>query len=223
MARTILEDFYQSHRFHLIDVTPSPSFAGFGAPFLVLSPQVGFSSITSPQLTLETEEIRPGNKSTPVTVIKSGKVEDITLQRGVFVGDNEFYQWIRQAQYGRGLYRRTLLLIHIQSELEGGADGPGPSVSVGKYLRIISRASAALAGGSGGGFFGDVASAATSAFTGFAARVFLLKDVVPVRYKAATDFDATNDGVSIAELDISVEEFTELTLGAFAFEKRTFS
>jgi hypothetical protein len=49
-----------------------------------------------------------------------------------------------------------------------------------------------------------------------------LRDVIPTRYKAATDFDAASDAVSIAELDIAVEDFTELTLGSSIFQQRTF-
>lgn len=217
MARTTLDDFYQSHRFHLFDISPSSAFGGFGAPFLALSPQIGFSSVTAPTLTLETEEIRPGNTPFPVEVVKGSKVEAMTLQRGVFVGDNEFYTWIRQAQYGRGKYRRNLLLVHLQSETPGGDEASGVIPNPRRLASVFIRVSAALAAGSAGNVVGDAVSAAVSGVTGIAARVFILKDCIPIRYKAGTDFDALNDGVSIQELDISVEDFTEITLGAPPF------
>ena len=43
-------------------------------------------------------------------------------------------------------------------------------------------------------------------------KAWLLWDAIPVRYKAGTDFNATDGSVSIAELEISINAFTEFTL-----------
>lgn len=43
-------------------------------------------------------------------------------------------------------------------------------------------------------------------------RVWVLRDCIPVRYKAGTDFEATSGEVSIMELDIKPRKFMEVTV-----------
>ena len=66
----------------------------------VLSPQFGFSSITAPEITLETEEIREGNWPFARKVVKSGSVGSITMTRGATFFDSDFYRWIMATATG---------------------------------------------------------------------------------------------------------------------------
>jgi hypothetical protein len=46
------------------------------------------------------------------------------------------------------------------------------------------------------------------------ARGWLLKECVPTRYKAASDFDATDGNVSLMELEVQPTKIVEIALGA---------
>jgi phage tail-like protein len=46
------------------------------------------------------------------------------------------------------------------------------------------------------------------------AKMWLLHDCIPIRYKASGDFDAASSAVSVAELDLACEYFEEIALSA---------
>jgi phage tail-like protein len=140
MARSRLWDLYQNHKFHLLDITESNTFTSFldrrdallgigggltgiQAPRQVLSPQYAFQSVTAPSLTVGYEEMKSGTSPFKRHVPTEAEVDPITLTRGVFVGDTDFYDWITAAVYGRSTYRRRLLLVQLFN--------PPPSIGVG--------------------------------------------------------------------------------------------
>jgi phage tail-like protein len=209
MPRVMLEDFYQNHRFHLIDVTQATSLTGgaFIAPFLVLSPQIGFQAIQLPRMSMNVVEFSPGNAPFAKAVAGKGSIENMTLTRGVYIGDKEFYDWMVSSIYGRGAYKRNLLLFQYSNE-------PGGDSNAERYLRVMGAVSAALALEDTSPVVSAVAAKGIG-LTGLNvyARVWKLDDVFPVGYSPATGFDASDDGITVAELELHVGSMVELTLG----------
>jgi hypothetical protein len=122
VARFSLADHLQNFPFQLIDVAPTSPTA-----LPVFLPGSSFSSVTSPELSLEMHEIPEGNALFPKNVVKRATLSPITLMRGATAYDSDFYRWIMVAlagrprlfslgnriQIGGPTARRTLLLIHF--------------------------------------------------------------------------------------------------------------
>jgi phage tail-like protein len=209
VARPLTEEYFQNFRFHLFDVALAAG--SLDLPLLALSPQLGFQSITPPTINVETSQIRPGNSPFPVAVVKEANISNVTLTRGVLTGDSEFYNWTRQAIYGRGAFRRTLLLIQTHRNLRGD-DGTlarfgdlgaivGTSLGLGAAGPLLGGAAATLGVGGGDG--------------DFYARIWTLWDAIPVRYQPASTFDANDDGITMQELELDVEFVSEINPGPF--------
>lgn len=176
-----LTDVLTNYNFHLMEVAIGPRGA-------VLSLAYGFKSITAPELSLTVKEIKPLHKETPLKIVDGGAWSEITLSRGVKIGDGDFYYWINNTMIGTMPFRRTFLLIQYS---DIGLARPSPTTA--PYLRI-------------GGF-----QPVTELVSRAPARGWLLKECVPINYKAGTDFDATSGELSIMELQLvpnSVEEFS---------------
>ncbi len=111
MARNRILDFMQVHRFWLLDVVPTSTF-----PFLVLgTPFLGFSAITTPEITLEYGEIKQMNSMFKRGGYEGGSVGPITLSRGVRGYDDTMWQWVKRAIAGTDMTNRNLLLMHFTS------------------------------------------------------------------------------------------------------------
>lgn len=183
MARSRLWDLYQNHKFHLFDITESTALtsfldrrdtllglggaiSGLRAPRQVLSPQYAFQNITAPSLTLDYEEMKSGTNPFKRHVPTDTEVDPLTLSRGVFIGDSDFYDWIITAVYGRSVYRRKLMLVQLFNPpptFDAGALGTlnptvswvqlvgglvttaGQSEEIGGAVKAISSAAAAAA------------------------------------------------------------------------------
>lgn len=187
----------------------------------MLAPQISFESATAPEISADVQEIRSGVFPFPIHVIKGASVSSLTLSKGVRVGDQEFYRWIQQAVYGRGVYRRTLALMAIHSLM------PGTDGSFIRYASVFGQATAALAqkageslgGPLGGAIAGGLADVATllgnvgNENYVIATRLWLLHSCVPIRYKSQSDFDANSGEIAKTELEIDYEYFEEYSLG----------
>lgn len=181
-TRSRLEDLLQSHRFWLVDTVPSSTF-----PFFVLgAPIMGFESITMPEITLETEEVKQINSMYKRAVYTGSTVSPITLTRGARAYDNTFYEWVQRAIRGIDMVPRNLLLIQFTGI--NVANELGLSVELPVSMQAWEEAQF-LPG-----------------------RAWLLWDCIPLRYKAGTDLSATTADVSIMELDIQPYAFTEFAL-----------
>jgi phage tail-like protein len=219
MARSQLNDSLLSHEFHLIDVDIKPP---FNPPF-VLWPTAGFSSITAPEVDIQTEEITEGTSDYTYKVLKQASTNNVTLTKGVSMFNSDFWRWIvgalsgkREESIGLGVTgapiaparRRNLLLIQssglsvegIMSILHHGS--PLEKVKATTLIPaagITQTVSAAVSFLSQG-----VADLNMLAVPG---RAYMLFDCLPVRYKAAGDFDANSVGISLEELDLSYTRF----------------
>jgi hypothetical protein len=119
MARSNLLDPLRDNNFWLYDVAP----IDFIPALPLFTPLSGFSAVSSPEITVETQQINEGNWPFTKTVVKGGSVGSITLSRGVTWFNSDFWKWTVAAlagttglsglQLGGITYRRTLLLVHF--------------------------------------------------------------------------------------------------------------
>lgn len=107
MARPRLLDYLQSHRFWVVDITPT-----LGRRAFVLNPTMGFSSVSGLGMTVETQQFTPGNSNWPVTIPIGASASQVTMSRGVSMGDSSFWDWVRDAVKGVNSPVRTLMVIH---------------------------------------------------------------------------------------------------------------
>lgn len=151
----------------------------------VLIPIFGFSGCTAPELSIQYREIKEGNYEFPRKVAERASVSAITLTNGSGIFNSDFYDWIRKKPDGR-VGKKNLMLIHF-SNMGIGSD-PNASFSIGPIAQIE-----------------------------FALRVpakaWVLKDCNPGRYKSGTDFESSGGTISLQELEIEYEEFTEFNVG----------
>lgn len=158
--RLSLQDHLQVHPFWLMDVAVMES---GGVP--ILTPLFGFSTITAPEVTMETKDITEGNWIWKTKVLKKhAEVGNITLTRGVTFHDLDFYAWMINALAGENLVttlssavagkvfnrtasfqpRRSLLLLHFFAHnpigtLTGAAVGAVASLFGGDFNSIASQ------------------------------------------------------------------------------------
>lgn len=199
MARLRIKDKLQNYQFHLLDISYSLS-----VPPFVLNPLASFSAITTPEMTLETEEVAEGNSYFKRHVISGGSVSSITLQRGASFFDSEFWNWISaciRGQVGQISWpvamsgkRRNLLLIQFTGYSARG-------------FTAVSEGMDALAS-MAAGFLPNVGG-----ILRIPARAWILIDCLPTRYKPASDFDATSGDISIMELELQMDRFEEFSMG----------
>lgn len=154
-------------------------------PFYVLgAPFFGFSSITAPEYTAEIDTIKEVNSMFKKYAYSGGEASQITLMRGVRGFDNTMWDWMYRALTGLETTQRHLLLLHFTSINLFHAPDIAPGISI-----PFSDAIEFLPG-----------------------QAFLLWSCIPVRYKGASDFDATNGAVSIAELDIQPRAISQFSV-----------
>ncbi len=184
MGRKRINDEVGAYKFWLFDI-PNVFNGQFDLP--TLTPVFGFTAITAPEMTLRTEEIKPGNSHFPIKAIIGADPSPVTLSRGVVWYDSDFYRWMMYAIKGGSLplplvkksvpkARRDVLLVWfhdgVKAELPFG---------LSSYMPI---------------------------------KAFLLKDAMPTRYKVGTDFDASSSERSIQELDLTCRYAEEIALTA---------
>jgi hypothetical protein len=233
MARSNLSDYLQVYPFWLMDVAPIEPLA-----LPIFFPLLGFSSITAPEIQIETYTVTEGNWFFDKEVVKRGRVSSMTLTRASSWYDSDFYRWILVAltgetgspgnlplapatgQIGGVTPRRNLLLIHFMSR--------SPISNPAAAAAAAAAGTLALVGSNAGGASGGAATATATATAAVAAgtvgfgpfefaprlpaKAWMLHGCIPTRYKVGGDFDATSGAISIAELDIAVDYFDEIAL-----------
>lgn len=167
MARSAIRDFLHDSNFWLFDVAPIDAIS-----LPIFMPLSGFTSITAPELTIETTTISEGNDPYPTEVVKGASLGSISLTRGVTFYDSDFWRWTTaavagstgsgattaggflRAEVGGVTYRRSLLLVHffrnfgianIGTTFTNNDFGPPPSAGA----RAAGAAAAAIVGGAG--------------------------------------------------------------------------
>jgi hypothetical protein len=138
----------------------------------------GFSSFTLPEITLNTQQIEQALAVPPVFAILGPTIGSITLSRGVFINDGEFYKWIMDAAKGNIPFRRDLIIMWAHQRV-------GVSVPVGPLGSIEGLVPV---------------------------KAFYFKRVIPIRHKIGPDFDPNSDEVSLQELELQAENFSEIQI-----------
>jgi hypothetical protein len=231
MARSALSDLLQVYPFWIMDAGPSEAFS-----LPLFTPIFGFSTITSPEISVETRDINEGNWPYTKKVVCRASVGNIVLTRGITFADADFWRWIIAAiegstggiavggtgllNIGGPTYRRRMLLIHFFARNPFGT--PEAAIAATALgLAGIEAVAPSVFGVAGAGT--NVVFAALQGLGApapgpfeFAARVpakaYMLYGCIPVRYKTGTDFDASSGAVSIAELEMAVEAIEEYSL-----------
>ncbi len=231
---SFFQDYLQAYAFWLMDVAPIDA---IGLP--LFTPIFGFTRITAPEVSYGIRKIKEGNWFYPRRVMDgSAEVSPIVMERGVYFADSDFYRWTQAGIYGQtgrtaGAFtsgipgptpRRTFLLVQFFPR--------SPFRNTTANEAVAAAGLVALAGTTGG--FGETGTAlggisagvTAGLFAGFGAlspqdlavripaKAWLLKGCIPMRYKAASDFDATSSQISMQELEIDYEEFEEVALAA---------
>lgn len=151
----------------------------------------GFTNITHPELTLETETIKEGTFQFDRHFTKRAAVGPMVLARGSRFDDSEFWAWASGQILGV-MPRRDLILVQFTSAKVGTARS-----SAGRASDAISDVSAE--------------QVRTDFLLRVPGKVWYLFNVLPTRYKAGGDLDSRSSDVSIQELEIQPEIVAEVT------------
>jgi phage tail-like protein len=189
MARTWALDPFQARLstvFDLSGTSPLSPFADLdlsesASPFRLLVSNTiaqGFSKVSLPEVTVETQEVKQVNRTAPLHIVTGTTIGQISLSRGSFWVDGDFFEWIKMASQGKAhnnLFRRDLLVIWFDPRLELGGSVGGVTVAV-------------------------------------PCKMFYLGASLPVSYKAGTDFDPNDSQISIQELTLQPDAYSEAAL-----------
>ena len=225
----------QSHLFWAFDASNS------GVP--VFNPLFGFSKISAPQINAEIETFKDGTFVYNRSVVKGGSVGPVMFERAASMFDADFYDWIMFTLHGnkdfedggtlgkianfltgggRTTPRRNLLIVQFTKiNIASSGDGARDIALRVAGTAAIAAITAGLSGSSVGVALGAAALGGALAVgigpfefaTRIPARAWLLHDCLPVRYKAASDFDASNASISLQELEVQPEHIEEFSLG----------
>jgi len=241
MTRSNLTDYLQNYPFWLMDIAPIeplsyPLFTpllGFSA---ITAPEINveIQDITEANWFFKRKVVKGGDVSN-MTLMRASKWYDGDFYKWVLAalaGNTGGRGAIHALAVGGATPRRDLLLVHFMSRSPLPAGAAVSSVAAAGVLALQGTSTALTAGGassllSGAAIGGAAAIASSIASSGvgaplgpfeFAPRVpakaWVLYGCVPARYKAAGDFDATDGGISLQELEIAVESWDELSLGS---------
>ncbi len=201
--RARILDYGQVNSFNVVDISMDTS------PAFVVP--VTFSQCTVSELQVQTETIKEGTWYFSRKVIIGAEVSSILLSRGLLSYDSDFWRWILSAITGK-MKRKNLLLLQYS--------GYNP---LAKYTSTIGLAGAGIgllgagvgmAGGSSVGGALSFIGGVTQAAVGIPNKVWYLKGCIPTRYKPGSDMDASDDAISIMELEVEMNYFEEIALTA---------
>lgn len=236
MPRRRLSDVLQDHYFWAFDAT-----AEAGVP--IFNPLFGFARISAPEIGLEVETFKDGTFLYNRGVVKGGNVSPVLFERAASMFDADFYDWIIFSLHGNKDFEAGGTLGKALNFLtSGGRTSPRRNLLIIQFTRInvgniqitndpllAATATAGIASvtsmvasalGTGPIAAGVAAAGAVALGIGpfeFATRVpargWILHNCLPVRYRAASDFDATSGQVSLMELEVQPEYIEEFSLG----------
>lgn len=107
MARSVETDPYHDFRFHIVDP------AGGN-----LDPVAGFTSVTMPTIEVEEAPYREGTYKFTQKYPGVPTVSNVTMEKGIFKRDSDFYNWVLKVINGGQEYRTELVVqqYHITDE-----------------------------------------------------------------------------------------------------------
>lgn len=112
MARSVETDPYHDFRFQLVDP------AGGN-----LDPVAGFTTVSMPNVAVEEALYREGTFRWTQKFPGIPAVSDVTMTKGIFKRDSDFYDWVLKVINGGQDYRTELVLQQFHIEDEFGING----------------------------------------------------------------------------------------------------
>lgn len=109
MARAIKTDYYHTFKFHMAIVSQTTE----GGK--TVGTQGGFTSVTMPEITVETAEYQEGTMLYKRKFPGQVSFSDVSCNRGVVRGNTELYEWIRASYIGKE-YRADAEIKHIHRD-----------------------------------------------------------------------------------------------------------
>lgn len=243
MARSSLTDYLQNYPFWLMDIAPIEPLAvplftpllGFSA---VTAPEINveIQDITEANWFFKRKVVKGGDVSN-MTLTRASKWYDSDFYKWVLAalaGNTGGRGALNALALGGATPRRDMLLVHFMSRSPLPAGAASAAVAGGGLLALQGVSTAMAAGGArslgtaaaiGGAaaLAGSLTASALGSPLGpfevaprVPAKAWVLYGCVPARYKAAGDFDASDGGISLQELEIAVESWDELSLGTTA-------
>lgn len=144
------------------------------------TPSAGFNACTIPELTQDAVEYREGHYIYTRKFVGLPTVSDVTLSRGVALGDGTFYKWMKDVVEGNSEYRADVTIRHFHR------DAKPQSTSTAVSTMSVDP---------------DPAHGYID---------YRCFECFPIRVKMASDLDATASEVSIQEIDLAVEYFSRV-------------
>lgn len=239
MARKWISDFLSVNPFWLADVGPTnplslpilSPLSGFSA---ITAPELNIEteSIQEGNWPIARKVVKSASLSS-ITLSRGATFYDsdfLGWVNAALYGDTALFESpIPGLSIGGPTYRRNLMLVHFFSRMLVGRTDPAfPAVGGLSQTALFAAAnSAANPGGArevfGGISFGlgvatlaqGLAAAGVAPFE-FAARIparlFILHNCIPKRYKPGSDFEAVGNDISIQELEIEMEGFEQVSI-----------
>lgn len=182
-----VSDLISNYHFHVMDIS-------FSTP-VVFNLAFGFRFCSAPEMSVDTKEIKQGNFEYPKSFVMGAKTNDISFHRGVRLGDSDFYDWCSSAIRGSGTqkqlaYRKKLLIIQY-SDMSTNLGSSGMSL----------------------GAFHLSFQSVTDLVSYIPMRAWILNQCIPVNYKSSNEFDSLAPDLSIQELTIKCQYWTEISTG----------
>lgn len=184
-------EFLQPNVFYVLDYSLGET------SMLAQLVQAGFRSISAPELTLETAEIKEGNWPFKRKLITGAAVNTLTLSKGVTFFDSDFWRWASRASVGAKTFGLDIGMLGLKS-------GFRKDLFLIQFLRGVPNAMKFFLPFGGWDRGLNV----------FPAKIWMLENTIPTRYKVGTDFDGSTGEISIAEIELSMENFDEIAIAS---------
>jgi phage tail-like protein len=178
MARAKNTDFFHNFRFHVV-VT------GFGegsAPRLKSGtvgdkPQAGFSSVSIPEATQDAVEYREGHYIYTRKYSGLPSISNVTLSRGVALGDSTFWYWMKDVIEGNAEYRANVSIFHFHRDSKPATSSAPAEPNTTQGVSVVGSLE------------------------------YKIGEAFPIRNKISADLSATENSVSITEIELAIEYF----------------
>lgn len=207
MARSILVDHVQNYRFR-VAMLDEMKYAAVAATLVnIASTFLGstfnsFARVSIPSVQIETEAFKEGVFPFQRRVIVGASVDTVLLESGVTMLDSDFWQWAVGAITGEAA--RKLLVVELLHRAQPNLPTKKNRES-GNMLGTSDGGRSVGASVNTGHGEADLATATFRAQIPLVAKRWVFHQCFPVRVKVASDLDASNAEVSIAELELFTE------------------
>jgi phage tail-like protein len=211
MARDLVDEILRGYMFHVTAVPLGFSLFGDSSP--VLTPDVGFASVTIPEMSINVDTINEGNMMVSHRIPTSIAEGEITMTRGATYSNNDFYVWIMKVMQAQVNFRRDLVIVQYFPAMKGKFGSFGSSALVSSNLSTYTNtATGAVVGTPGTNSGVDLDTSNIPGIAGrIPARAWKVTNAFPTRYKPGGDMDANSSELQISELAFAFQNIQEFS------------